>query len=127
MERALTVGRRWQAAAVAAASGLLVVAWSAWLGWFGGPLFTDTPAAAGRRQPITAIILSGDLGFRVGMGPKIAARLAARGIPVIGVNSLVFFNRRRSAAETAGLIEAAMAEATRRAGGGPVALVGQSF
>jgi type IV secretory pathway VirJ component len=126
MEKLLTLRKTKQGAAALAGVALLVIAWSAWLGWFGGALFTDVPAAAAR-GPITVIFFSGDLGFKMGMGPKIAARLAARGIPVVGVNSLVFFNRRRSAAETAGLIEAAMAEAARRTGGGPVALVGQSF
>ena len=104
-----------------------MLAWSAWLGWFGGALFTDVPASAAARRPVTAIILSGDLGFRIGMGPKIAARLAAGGISVIGVNSLSFFNRRRSAPETAGLIEAAMARAATRYGAGPIVLIGQSF
>jgi type IV secretory pathway VirJ component len=116
-----------QAAAAAAALLSLVMLWSAWLGWFGGALFTEIPAAAAPRAPMTVIFFSGDLGFKTGMGPRIAAGLAARGIPVLGVNSLVFFNRPRSAAEAAVLIEAAMAQAVRRTGSGRLVLVGQSF
>jgi type IV secretory pathway VirJ component len=106
---------------------MLVIGWSAWLGWFGGTLFTAVPAAASAQRPVTVIFFSGDLGFRMGMGPKVAARLAARGIPVIGVNSLVFFNRSRSAVESAGLIQAAIAQAARSTGSGRIALVGESF
>jgi type IV secretory pathway VirJ component len=126
-ETVLTFRRITWIAVVAAVLASLIIGWSAWLGWFGGRLFTAVPAAAPGPKRVTVIFFSGDLGFRTGMGPRIAARLAARGIPVIGVNSLVFFNRSRSAAESAGLIEIAIAQAARRSGDSRVVLVGESF
>jgi type IV secretory pathway VirJ component len=61
------------------------------------------------------------------MGPKIAARLTADGIPVLGVSSLVAFRRERSPAE----VRAFIAEAARRglafAHADRVILIGQSF
>lgn len=109
---------------------LFLAGFLGYLGYFGGPVFTVVPAAANRQSPVpglAAVVLSGDTGFRVGMGPRIAERLADRGIPVVGVNSLTYFRKRRTIAET----EALIVEATRRAlaqpGTDKVALIGQSF
>jgi type IV secretory pathway VirJ component len=76
---------------------------------------------------VPAVFFSGDLGFKVGMGPKVAARLAASGIPVTGINSLTVFNRPSTPADSARLIEAAIARAAPGPDGGRVALIGQSF
>jgi type IV secretory pathway VirJ component len=122
------MSKAWPAAAAAAVttSGALLLAWSAWLGWFGGATFTDVrPAPGAARAPVPAVFFSGDLGFKIGMGPRVAARLAARGIPVTGVNSLTVFNRPSTPADAARLIEAAIARAAPA--GGRVALIGQSF
>ncbi|HEX7873779.1 MAG TPA: AcvB/VirJ family lysyl-phosphatidylglycerol hydrolase [Sphingobium sp.] len=102
----------------------------AYLGYFGGPVLTYLPAKA-RPAPskahVAAVILSGDMGFKVGMAPRIAERLAADGIPVIGVNSLTYFRNGRTPAE----VEAFLSDLTRRAlafgHADKVVLIGQSF
>ncbi|MCE7796434.1 virulence factor [Sphingobium sufflavum] len=102
----------------------------AYLGYFGGPVLTFVPAT-GRPAPskahLAAVILSGDMGLKVGMAPRIAERLAADGIPVIGVNSLTYFRNGRTPAE----VEALLSDLTRRAlsfgHADQVVLIGQSF
>lgn len=104
-----------------------------YLGYFGGAIFVPVTAsqpARGERAGLVAVVLSGDMGFEVGMGPKLAARLAHDGIPVIGVNSLVYFRQKRSAGEAAGLIREAVDRALGRStvkAGRRVILIGQSF
>lgn len=108
----------------------LLIGFMGYIGYFGGAVFVPVPAT-GRPAPaergLAAVLLSGDMGFKIGMGPQIAERLAADGVPVIGVNSLAYFRIRRSPAEN----EALIAEATRRAlalpGARRVVLIGQSF
>lgn len=109
---------------------LLVLGFLLHLGYFGGPVFVPVPASrapTSSERGIAAVLLSGDMGFHVGMGPRIAHRLAASGIPVIGVNSLSYFRVRRSPAE----IETLIAQAVRRALAQPgiqrIVLIGQSF
>lgn len=102
-------------------------AWLCYIGYFGGSVFTEVPAAAGSRARVAAVLLSGDMGFKVGMGPIIAQRLAADGIPVIGVSSLTFFRHERTPQE----VEALIADAARRAMAfghtGRLIMIGQSF
>jgi len=101
-----------------------------YLGYFGGPVFKDFAATA---QPapdkvgLGAVLLSGDMGLQVGMAPKIATRLAAEGIPVVGINSLTFFKTERSPAENQALIISAMRHALTIKGVTHVVLIGQSF
>lgn len=112
-------------AVVAIAAGFL-----AYIGYFGGSVFTAVPAtarASAAERGTVAVLLSGDMGFHLGMGPKVAERLAADGIPVIGVNSLTYFRVRRSPAESAGLISQAIRRALARPDVRRVVLVGQSF
>lgn len=97
------------------------------IGWFGGPLYFDLPSQAAGRPRVVAILFSGDMGFHFGMGAQVADRLAARGIPVVGVNSLTFFRSPRSLAETARLIEGGMKRAAALAPGAKLVLIGQSF
>jgi type IV secretory pathway VirJ component len=125
--RARRRARGWFLALVVAVA---VVGLARYVGYIGGSVFTVVPAdrpASSRLNNLAAVFVSGDAGFRIGMGPKIAKSLADHGIPVVGVNSLTFFRAGRSPAENDALI----AEATRRALGLPgvrrVVLVGQSF
>jgi type IV secretory pathway VirJ component len=114
------------AAAIAAA----LLALSAAVGWFGGPLFTFVPARAApapAARGVAAVLFSGDMGFHIGMAGAVAAKLAAAGIPVIGVNSLSFFRDQRSPAETAALVGAAIARALRLTGRPRILLIGQSY
>lgn len=112
------------------AIALLLAGFMAYLGYFGGPVFVPIPAT-GRPAPaergLVAVLLSGDMGFKVGMGPRIGTRLAADGIPVIGVNSLAYFRVRRSPAENEALIAGAMRRALAMPGARRVVLIGQSF
>ena len=116
---------KWVLALTSAILGFL-----GYIGYLGGAVFVEVPATA-RPVPskagLAAVVLSGDMGFNLGMGPKIAKRLAADGIPVIGVNSLTFFRQRRTPAE----INALVTEAARRAlafgHASHVILIGQSF
>ncbi|MBO9695172.1 MAG: type IV secretion system protein VirJ [Sphingopyxis sp.] len=96
-------------------------------GYYNGPLFGDMPAAnAGPARP-AIVMLSGDMGNRVGMTPKIAARLHARGYAIVTVNSLTYFSTRRTAQDAARLIRTAMARAMKLAKTRQVVLIGQSF
>ncbi|MBY8822607.1 virulence factor [Sphingomonas colocasiae] len=113
--------------------GLLVAAlfgFAVHIGYFGGPVFTDVPAtspAAPGRGGVAAVILSGDMGFKVGMGPRIARRLAADGIPVVGVNSLAYFRHERTPDEVAALVASAARRALAFGHARRLVLIGQSF
>lgn len=104
-------------------------AWLGHLGYFGGPLYFEVPAKARLFAPVrtVAVIFSGDMGFRIGMGPRIAERLSADGVPVLGVSSLEFFRRERSPAEARDFIAAAIRRAIAVAHADRVILIGQSF
>ncbi len=116
----------------------VLVAAAGWLGYFGGPLYVPVAVPASMAAPsaalapaaghrVAAVIISGDMGFKIGMGPQIGDRLAAHGIPVLGVNSLAFFRERRTPAQ----IRAFVAEAIRRGlafgHADRLVLIGQSF
>jgi type IV secretory pathway VirJ component len=114
----------------AAAIGAALLGLFAAVGWFGGPIFTFVPARtapAPALRGIAAVLLSGDMGFHIGMAGAVAAKLAAAGIPVVGVNSLTFFRTERSPAETAALVQTAIARAVRLTHRPRILLVGQSY
>lgn len=107
----------------------LTVYWGR-LGYFGGDLYVPvkaqgTPAPAHRG--LAAVIISGDMGFKVGMGRRIADRLAADGIPVLGVNSLVYFRARRSPAEVRSLLKDAVRRGLAFGHADRLLLIGQSY
>lgn len=101
-----------------------------YIGYLGGPVYFEvpptrpTPPAA---KGLAVVLISGDMGFKVGMGPKIAQRFAADGVPVLGVSSLAYFRHERTPAE----IQALVADAARRAlafgHADRLVLIGQSF
>lgn len=104
--------------------------WLADIGAFGGQLYFDIPArqaAAPARKDVAAVIFSGDMGFKVGMGPRMAKHLTAAGIPVTGVSSLVHFRTRRSPAEIRAFVEDAMRHARTTFGASRLILIGQSY
>lgn len=99
------------------------------LGYFGGQdikLVLAAGPAAGHAH-IAAVVISGDMGLNLGMGGQIASRLAADGMPVIGVNSLSYFRHRRTLVEVAGLVEAVTRQALALPDIDRVVLIGQSF
>ncbi|MBB4098785.1 AcvB/VirJ family lysyl-phosphatidylglycerol hydrolase [Sphingomonas kyeonggiensis] len=116
-----------------AALALLLAAFTGWLGYIGylgGPVYFDiapirpTPPAA---KGLAVVLISGDMGFKIGMGPEIAKRFAAEGVPVVGVSSLAYFRKERTPAE----VQALIADAARRAlafgHADRLVLIGQSF
>ncbi|MEG3171093.1 AcvB/VirJ family lysyl-phosphatidylglycerol hydrolase [Sphingomonas sp. ZB1N12] len=101
-----------------------------WLGYFGGQLFTDVPAItspAKPRRPFAAVLLTGDLGYKIGMAPQIARRLAADGVPVVAVNTLTYLRKTRTPADITMLIARAEQRALRFGQTDRVVLIGQSF
>ena len=108
----------------------LLGTWLTYIGAFGGQLYFDLPAQKVRDQPrsdVAIVLLSGDMGFKVGMGPQVAQRLAAKGFAVTGVSSLVHFRKARSPAEITRFVADAMGHAMATTGGRRLVLVGQSY
>ena len=104
--------------------------WLGHLGYFGGPVFTTVAAtapAAPEDANTAVILLSGDMGSKTGMSPKIAERLAARGIPVTLVNSLSYFRHKRTPAEASALIAAAIRQTLAAGNVHRLVLMGQSY
>ena len=102
----------------------------AFLGWFGGPAYRLVPAtaaAAPAQRGTAAVFLSGDAGFNVGMAPRVAQALAARGMPVLAINSLTLFAHRRTPAETRALVADAARRGLALPGVRRVVLIGQSL
>jgi type IV secretory pathway VirJ component len=101
-----------------------------YMGYFGGSLYTDLSATAKappKHSRLAAVVLSGDAGFKFGMAGLMAKRLRADGIPVIGVNSLIYFRTTRTPADATQLIIDAINRATHLFGAENVVLVGQSY
>lgn len=102
----------------------------AWLGYFGGPVFTDLPATGPRApyaHPYAVVFLSGDIGFNTGLGRDVATRLAADGVPVVGVNMLTYLRQTRTPADITTLIADAERRALQLGHTDRVVLVGLSF
>jgi type IV secretory pathway VirJ component len=119
--------------AIAAAVIAILAVAGAWLGYigaFGGALYTDIPAQSRTTQgqpALAAVIFSGDMGFRVGMGPRLGERLAKSGIPVTGVSSLVYFRERRTPTDVKHFIANAIQHALQVSHAKRIVLIGQSF
>ncbi|MCW1430188.1 virulence factor [Novosphingobium sp. JCM 18896] len=117
--------------AIAAAVLAAFTGWLGHIGYFGDQVYFEVPAAKSATAlapPHTvAVLFSGDMGFRVGMGPKIAARLAAEGVPVLGVSSLAEFRREHSPAEIRAFIAQAIRRGLAFAHADRAILIGQSF
>ncbi len=113
--------------------GFIALAVAAFLGFFG--YFTRDPftilktsaRAAPARAGLAAVFISGDLGFDVALSKVVLRRLAADGVPVVGVNSLTFFRYRRSQAEVAAMIADAAKRALEYGHARRLILIGQSF
>jgi type IV secretory pathway VirJ component len=116
----------WAIALAAAVVGALTVL----TGYAGGAVFVDQPPRAVSPRELSgvgAVILSGDMGFSVGMGRQVSDRLVHDGIPVTGVNSLAFFRRHRTPDEDRALVASAIRRALAVPGTRRVVLIGQSF
>jgi type IV secretory pathway VirJ component len=102
----------------------------AYIGYLGGPVYYDlaptrpTPPAA---RGLAVVLVSGDMGFNIGMGPQIARRFTADGVPVVGVSSLAYFRQQRTPAEVQALIRDAVRRGLAFGHADRVVLIGQSF
>ncbi len=108
------------------AFALAATGFMGWLGYFGGPLFTDVLPTKPQR-PFAAVLLTGDLGYKIGMAPQIARRLAADGVPVVAVNTLTYLRTPRTRSDITTLIARAEQRALRLGHTDRVVLIGQSF
>lgn len=90
------------------------------------PLTIVKPAAGVRQGDVMAIVYSGDGGW-VGIGPDVAAALAARGIPSVGVDSLSYFWSARTPAGASRDLGQLIQSFARHWGKSRVLLVGYSF
>ncbi|WP_443971365.1 AcvB/VirJ family lysyl-phosphatidylglycerol hydrolase [Sphingobium sp. CR28] len=99
------------------------------LGYPWGSIYKMVPSTVGnpRLKGTVAVFFSGDMGLNTGMGPKIAAHLAAQGMPVLGVNSLTAFSSRLSPEQTEKLVSQAIDRALAIPGAQRVLVIGQSF
>ena len=112
--------------------GLLIAAIAllfGWMGYFGGDPFTvlKPERYSPRAGAPVAVIFSGDNGFHLGLGKRVAQRFQQDGIPVIGVNSLTYFRTTRTPAQASLLIQNAMRHAKAVNPEGRIILIGQSF
>ncbi|WHU04850.1 AcvB/VirJ family lysyl-phosphatidylglycerol hydrolase [Sphingomonas sp. NIBR02145] len=101
-----------------------------YIGYFGGPVFYDiapTKPTPPHARGLAVVLVSGDMGFKIGMGPEIARRFAAEGVPVVGVSSLAYFRQQRSPAEVQALIAAAARRALAFGHADRLVMIGQSF
>lgn len=116
---------------VIACAGILlaIVATFAWLGYLGGDPFTTLRPRQyqPRANAPVAILLSGDMGFKVGMGPRVAQRLVKDDVPVIGVNSLTYFRSTRTAHEATALLTTAIQRARAINPQAKLIMIGQSY
>ena len=102
----------------------------AWLGFWDREVLVFYPAQGVQRaqdRGLAAVIVSGDMGLKAGMGESTAHQYAAHGIPTIGVNSLSYFRHPRSQDEVAALLARSIRTALTRSGADRVVLIGQSY
>lgn len=109
--------------ALLAAAALFYV----WAGYYGSRVFAGFPADGAAIDRPALVMLSGDMGDRIGMMPGLADRLNARGYAIVSVNSLTYFSVRRSAKDVAGLIKSAIIRAEALGRTREVVLIGQSL
>lgn len=111
--------------AVIALAGFLT-----WAGYFDRDVFVPVSASAApspQRARLAAVYFSGDAGYKIAMGSAIGSRLAADGIPVLGVNSLGYFRTHRSLPEVTVLTAEAIRKALVFAHADKVMLIGHSL
>jgi len=101
-----------------------------YIGYFGGAVFSLNRASG---EPIPAekglavLFMSSDMGPHVGMGRVLVSRLAAGGLPVVSINSLAYFRKRRTPGDARALVIEGMRRALALPGTTRLVLVGQSF
>ncbi len=129
-----SIGRsllRWRSLSICFFLAILAAAgfYGRHLGYPWGPIYKLVPPPVGKPRitGTVAVFFSGDMGFNTGMGPKIAAHIAAQGIPVLGVNSLTAFSSKLSPAQTDKLVRQTIDRALAMPGTQRLLVIGQSF
>lgn len=85
----------------------------------------EVPAVAGTHSDTYAVLLSGDGGW-AGLDKEVAGALAARGVPVVGFDSLRYFWKKRTPEELAGDLDRLLRYYGKQWGKSRVVLVGYS-
>lgn len=86
---------------------------------------TEVPATV-KESDVFAVMISGDGGW-AGLDQSVSAELAARGVPVVGLNSLKYFWRERTAESTAADVNRIVTQYAARWHKQRVLLIGYSF
>ncbi|TCM19693.1 virulence protein VirJ [Novosphingobium sp. PhB165] len=120
--------------AVLVAAALGVAAILTWYGAFDASPFREIPARAvgngaetSTGKGYAAVLVSGDLGPRAGMGAPVAGLLAEHGVATVSVNSLNYFRVRRTPADVSALLGEAIRRAMALGHVDKVVVLGQSF
>lgn len=116
--------------AFAAVLALLAAVALAWLGFWDRDVLVFYPAQGVQRAQghgLVAVIVSGDMGLKAGLGQSTAHQYAEHGIPALGVNSLAYFRHSRSEDDVAALLARSIRTALARSGAERVVLIGQSY
>lgn len=79
------------------------------------------------KPDVAVVFFSGDMGFNFGMSGPIAAAVAAKGLPVVGISSPVVFASHRTRAQTEAIVIGAIRLALTHTGAGHIVLMGQSY
>ena len=87
---------------------------------------TVVPATASNETDVMAVLYSGDGGW-AGLDKRMAAEMAERGVPVVGISSLEYFWRERPPAEAAADLARVMRDYRARWGKRRVVLIGYSY
>jgi type IV secretory pathway VirJ component len=113
-------------ATILAIAALLVGVFG-WLGAWNASPFVDMPARENGNHHYAAVLLSGDMGLRAGLGGELASRLADHGIATVGVNSLNYFKVRRTPEDVSTMLAEAIRRAMALGHTDRVIVLGQSF
>lgn len=85
-----------------------------------GPAVTKPPRYA-------AVLFSGDMGFTSGMSEVVAKAIAARGVPVVGINMPFAFAHHRTQAQANAIVAQAIRTTLERTGAQQVLLLSHSY
>lgn len=102
----------------------------AWAGYFDETVFIPvSPSASPNREHVgvAVVYVSGDVGYKAGMGRMMGSRLAGNGIPVVAINSLGYFRNHRTLKEVRDLVAEAIRRALRLRQTDRVVLIGHSL
>lgn len=118
-------GARWMGGTII----ILLIA-ATFIAYLAGFLSCDSRAffdAGGRRPRYVAILFSGDMGLRLGMGDHIATALQKQGVSVLGVNSPSEFASRKKRPEVDGFVASVIRDALARTHAQQAIVMGQSY